>query len=403
MAGLRLAAMQAAGRPATASLTELAGNEPILTDYLRDEVLSRQPPETRLFLLRTCIAEFVSGDLADALTGEPGGARTLDRLGRENIFVQPPGPGRPAYRYQPLLREVLTADLHREIPHEIPVLLRRAARWHAASGRALDAVRYAAEAGDWDFAAHVLSESGSEILLINGPADLTAVLSLLPADRAADDVAVAGALAAARLWSGDPDGAATHLLNAQRNLRRCTPDLQRVAEPSLAALGLMRAACRAGADPGELARAAALAERQQQTAGRLAEHRAIGLLWFTIGTARLRRWEIPAARVALGHAECQLAAGGPAAPGGPRWRLARARRCLARGNRSAAAGGQDGGRRGGDHDAGGRRAGDHDAGGRRAGDHDARGRRSGGHDTGVRDTGVRDTGVHSGRSHGGRR
>jgi LuxR family transcriptional regulator, maltose regulon positive regulatory protein len=312
MAGLRLAAMRARARPATASITDLAGNEPMVTDYLRDEVLGRQPPETRLFLLRTSVAELVSGDLADALTGEPGGARMLDRLSRDNSFVQAPGGDHAAYRYHPLLREVLRSDLQREIPHEIPVLLRRAARWHAASGRAIDAVRYSAETGDWDYAAHVLTESATEILLMNGPAALDAVLSLLPADRAADDVAVASALAAARLWSGDPDGAAVHLQNAQRGLGRCAPAVRRVAEPCLAALGVMQAAGRAGPDPGQLARASALAERQQQNAGTLAEHRALGLLWFTLGTARLRRWEISAARLALGHAECQLEAGGPA-------------------------------------------------------------------------------------------
>ncbi len=312
MAGLRLAAMRARACPPTASITDLVGNEPMVTDYLRDEVLGRQPAETRLFLLRTSVAEFVSGGLADALTGEPGGARTLDRLSRDNSFVQAPGGDHAAYRYHPLLREVLRADLHREIPHEIPVLLRRAARWHAASGRAIDAVRYSAEAGDWDYAAHVLTESATEILIINGPAALDAVLSLLPADRAADDVAVASALAAARLWSGDPAGAAVHLQNAQRGLGRCAPAVRRVAEPGLAALRVLQAAGRGGPDPGQLARASALAERQQQTAGTPAEHRVLGLLWFTLGTARLRRWEIPAARLALGHAECQLKAGGPA-------------------------------------------------------------------------------------------
>lgn len=312
MAGLRLAAMRASGCPAGASISGLAGNEPMLTDYLRDEVLGTQPPEIRLFLLRTSITEFVSGDLADALTGEPGGARTLDQLSRDNSLVQAPGGSPAAYRYHPLLREVLTADLHREIPHEVPVLLRRAARWHAASGRAIDAVRYSAEARDWDYAAHVLTESAAEILIVNGPAVLDAVLALLPAERAADDTAVASALAAARLWSGDPGGAAAHLKNAQRGLAHCAPAVRRVAEPGLAALGLMQAAGRAGPGPGQLARATALAERQQQTAATPAEHRAIGLLWFAVGTARLRRWEIPAAGLALGQAECQLAAGAPA-------------------------------------------------------------------------------------------
>src|ERR1035441_3567381 len=42
----------------------------------------------------------------------------------------------------------------------------------------------------------------------------------------------------------------------------------------------------------------------------VAEHRALGLLWFALGAARLRRWEIRDARYALEHAGRQLAAGG---------------------------------------------------------------------------------------------
>ena len=39
------------------------------------------------------------------------------------------------------------------------------------------------------------------------------------------------------------------------------------------------------------------------------EYRAAGLLWFALGCARLRRWEIEAARHALARASAQLAAG----------------------------------------------------------------------------------------------
>src|ERR1039457_5826693 len=104
-------------------ITDLALDEPMVTDYLWDEVLGRQSAQTRMFLLRTSITEDVSGDLADALTGQSGGAGTLDRLTRENSFVDVLDRERGCYRYHPLLREVLIAGLHREIPHETPALL----------------------------------------------------------------------------------------------------------------------------------------------------------------------------------------------------------------------------------------------------------------------------------------
>jgi LuxR family transcriptional regulator, maltose regulon positive regulatory protein len=311
MTGLRLAAMRARGTAGDAGrITSLGGNEPMATDYLRDEVLGRQPPETRLFLLRTSVTEFVSGDLADALTGESGGARTLDGLSRGNSFVQALSREHAEYRYHPLLREVLAAERDREIPHEIPILLRRAARWHAAHDRPADAVRSAARAGDWDYAAHMLAEAGTAILMRDGARALEQVLAIFPADRCADDAAVAAALAAARLWNGDPDGAAHHLEGAQRALGRCAQAERRTIEPWLAALRVMRDSSQAAADPGLLAQGWTLAEQAQAAGGTQPEHRTLGLLWFALGAARLRRWEINEARYALNHAGRQLAAGG---------------------------------------------------------------------------------------------
>ena len=217
----------------------------MVTDYLWDEVLGRQSAQTRLFLLRTSITERVSGELADELTGEPGAAMMLERLSRESGFVEALGHEHAQYRYHPLLRDVLAAELHRQIPHEVPILLRRAARWHAAHGQPVEAVRCAAKAGDWDYAAHVLAEAGVAALLQSGAAELEAVLALFPADRWADDAAVAAALATVRLWHGDPDGATHHLDAAQP---RPGP-LRRGGQPGHRAMA-GRAAGDAGGQPG---------------------------------------------------------------------------------------------------------------------------------------------------------
>ena len=74
----------------------------------------------------------LTGDFADWLTGGSGGARLLDRLVRENSLVARDNGGQ--YRYHPFLRDLLTAELRRHLPTEVPVLAARAARWHAARG-----------------------------------------------------------------------------------------------------------------------------------------------------------------------------------------------------------------------------------------------------------------------------
>ncbi|MFI5065669.1 MAG: hypothetical protein ACHP9Z_17065, partial [Streptosporangiales bacterium] len=314
MAGLRLAALRADADPQPgAAITDLAGDEPIVTDYLWDEVLGKQLPATRMFLLRTSITGEVTGELADALTGQSGSARTLERLSRENSFVEVTDRERGGYVYHPLLREVLAAELHREIPHEIPVLLRRAARWYAANDQPIASVRCAAEAQDWDYAAQILAEAGAGLAAPGSTAELESVLGLFPADRSADDPAVAAAWAAARLWDGDEEGAAGYLESGERALGRAAPAMRRMMEPVLAALRVMLAGCRTDPDPALLAEVAEIAARAEAAASTQPEHRAAGLTWFAVGVARLRRWEIQQARHALRHADRQLAAGSLAA------------------------------------------------------------------------------------------
>jgi len=310
MAGLRLAVMQAENGSG-GRVTALTGDEPLLTDYLWDEVLAQQDPQTRDFLVRTSLLGELSGDLADALTGGAGGESLLARLSRENSFVTQAGEGE-AYRYHPLLREVLTAELNREYGHEIPALLRRAASWYSGAGRPLEAVRCAAAADDWDLAAEALVAAGADAVMTGGPAELESVLGLFPARWAAGDVTVAAAWASARLWSGDLAGTASYLDSADRALPRAGEDRRRVAEPTLAALRVM---CAAGTGRGgQLAERArhgrAIAVAAQASAATAAEHRAAGLLWFALGVTSLARWDTADAREALGHADRQLGAGG---------------------------------------------------------------------------------------------
>jgi len=300
MAGLRLAALATRRDSGTVSHV---GSDPAAADYLRDEILDRQPAGIRQFLLRTSMAGRLTGDFADWLTGGSGGARVLDRLVRENSLVARDSGGQ--YRYHPFLRDLLTAELRRQLPAEVPLLAARAARWHAARGEAVEAVRCSAEAGDWDFASRALAEVGIAAALGGRAAELEEVIGRFPAERRADDPAVAAALGAARLCRGGPESAVAYLDRAQQTMGGCAPAARPVVELWLAALRVMHTA-----DELTLARGRVLAERAQATAGTLPAHRALGTLWLALGTARLRRWEIADARRELRHAVRQLEAAG---------------------------------------------------------------------------------------------
>jgi LuxR family maltose regulon positive regulatory protein len=154
-AGLRLAAISLSAHPDPGQFVkELMAEDSTLTGYLLDEVLKVQPPEVREVLLSTSILEHFSAEAAVALAGNEQAAGFITALVRENAFIQPIGAGR--YRYHTLFAEVLRLKLRREHPDRVAALHQRAARWYMRDGLLTDAVRHAAQAGDWPLAADMV-------------------------------------------------------------------------------------------------------------------------------------------------------------------------------------------------------------------------------------------------------
>ena len=316
--GLRLAAMRAGpGKPA-ASISRITGDEPAVADYLWDEVLASLPPDSRLFLLRTSVADAICGDLANALTGGTSGGAILEQLSRENMMIGPADADlgrteRTEYRYHPMLADMLRARLRRELPGETVRLTKRAARWLAARGQHAQAIRTAARAGDWDFAGRVLADAGPELLVPGPAADLEPVLATFPASRFAADPAVAGALAAAGMRTGDTCAAALHLDNAQQALGRCGQAQRQRIKTWLQALRLMNAGT-PGTDaaPADLVeQSRGIAVRAERTASDAAAHQGVGLLWSALGAAELVALDAASARHSLAAARRHLRDGRP--------------------------------------------------------------------------------------------
>jgi LuxR family transcriptional regulator, maltose regulon positive regulatory protein len=202
-AGLRLAALSMRGQSQPGRfVADLAGDDRAIAGYLVEEVLAAQPPELRRFLLRTAVADRLSGDLADALTGGSDGARVLARLEREHVFTSASGPNRTWYRYHPLFAELLRAELRYEHAADLPDLHRRAATWYAANAQPVPAVRHALAAGDVDHAAGLLA-TGWAAMLAQGQAGVLAELvSRLPGDRVRSTPELAVVAALSRLALG---------------------------------------------------------------------------------------------------------------------------------------------------------------------------------------------------------
>jgi LuxR family maltose regulon positive regulatory protein len=211
-AGLRLAALSLAGHPDPERFAaEFSGSERTVAEYLLAEVLERQGEEVRRLLLRTCVVERVSGELADALTGGSGGERILQDLEEANAFVVALDAARSWFRYHHLFAGLLQLELRRTAPGEVPALHRVAAGWYAGHGFAVEAVRHAQVARDWGLAARLLADHWPGLYLGGQAATVHALLAGFPAEERAADAELAALAAADELAQGSLEEAKRHL------------------------------------------------------------------------------------------------------------------------------------------------------------------------------------------------
>jgi LuxR family maltose regulon positive regulatory protein len=165
-AGLRLTLLALNGSTDPALLVDqLGGGHGIVADYLRQEMLTRQPPETIDALLRTAILDRVCGGLMDALTGREDGERILSRLERDNGFVLSLDCHGGWYRYHPMLGDLLLAELRRRPPRPIGELHRLAAEWLSGQGHPAETLHHALGADDWGLAARVVDRHWQDLLI----------------------------------------------------------------------------------------------------------------------------------------------------------------------------------------------------------------------------------------------
>jgi LuxR family maltose regulon positive regulatory protein len=158
--GLYLAALAAKstdGRAGEAPFA-LTGDDRLVADYLRAELLSRLPDRTVTFLTRTSVLDRLSGGLCDAVTRSEGSARLLESLARSNLLVVPLDRRGEWYRYHHLFGELLSSELARREPRAVPALHARAAGWYVANGQPEPAIPHAQAAGDADLVARLVAE-----------------------------------------------------------------------------------------------------------------------------------------------------------------------------------------------------------------------------------------------------
>ncbi|MQA73624.1 MAG: hypothetical protein GEU88_04605 [Solirubrobacterales bacterium] len=156
-AGLYLAALSLANADdPDGAAARFAGDERVVADYLRDELISSLTPDALRFLTRTSILDELSGDLCDAVLGDEGSGEVLRTLARSNALISSLDSRDHSYRYHALLREMLESELQRLEPLEAADLHARAGRWYAERGDFDHAVPHTISTGDPELAGELI-------------------------------------------------------------------------------------------------------------------------------------------------------------------------------------------------------------------------------------------------------
>jgi LuxR family transcriptional regulator, maltose regulon positive regulatory protein len=241
-AGLRLAALAAAGHPDPQRFAaQFSGTERTVAEYLLAEVLDRQGERVRRLLLRTSILDRVNGELADLLTGDQGAERALQDLETANAFVTSLDGARSWFRFHQMFAGLLRLELRRTAPGEVAGLHRAAAGWLAGHGYPVDAVRHAQAAEDWDLAAQLLAGHWPGLYLDGRAGAIHELVTGFPADLTAADARLAVVTAADELARGSLEAATRYLTLAERELESLPEAGQGQARLLLAVVRLLLA------------------------------------------------------------------------------------------------------------------------------------------------------------------
>jgi len=177
-AGLRLAAMSLAQAEDPAALfANFAVNDRAVADYLVGEVLVSLEEPIRQFLLDTSICKEITADLARELSGRADAGAVLDDLERSNSFIMRFGRRGGWYRYHPMLRDYLRAELARQDHDRLVRMHRTAAAWFAARNHTLTAIEHAGRTGDADLTATLVENFGLKHVLRGEGSRLRSVLA----------------------------------------------------------------------------------------------------------------------------------------------------------------------------------------------------------------------------------
>ncbi|MCL4562792.1 MAG: tetratricopeptide repeat protein [Chloroflexi bacterium] len=158
-----------------------------LYDYLAQQVLDRQTPPVRDFLLRTSILEEFDAELCETIFGQPGypGGESwqdlMETVLHNNLFILPVGEKGLWLRYHHLFRDFLQMRLANENPGEEARINQRLAKVYALRGEWEKAHALFRRLGDTADVIELIEQTGPVLIKIGRLSTLASWIDGLPA------------------------------------------------------------------------------------------------------------------------------------------------------------------------------------------------------------------------------
>ena len=165
MVGVHLASLWLRNHPQpSAQMANLGADLQAVGDYLLHSVFEQLPAQRQDQLLALGVAQQLSGDLANTLTGRQDGQQLLEALESLQLFLLPLDRERQWYRFHNLFAEFLRARLRERDPERFRQLHFNASLWFTNHHMQNLAIEHASLAEDSEMLAALLDGCGLELI-----------------------------------------------------------------------------------------------------------------------------------------------------------------------------------------------------------------------------------------------
>lgn len=237
-AGLQLVSLALAHEGSRqAFIADFSGSQRDVADFLAHEVLARQPEDVQDFLLCTSVLERFNLGLVQAVCPTHDCARTLSFVERSNLFLIGLDSVGHWFRYHHLFSDFLRGKLETWPQAARADLHRKASAWLSANGYISDAVGHALAAGDKDFAASLVEECATPIVMQGHIPMVTEWLNRLPPEL----IAARPRLLLTRVWALFHIGSSREAVRVLKQAKTLVVKLARQDEISAATIRSLQA------------------------------------------------------------------------------------------------------------------------------------------------------------------